>query len=80
MECTVEAARLPDLPPLTLLQVEQLQWYRDYENGFTNDAISDDTWLKKTKQRDFLCCDLWNHVTISALECSFEARLYNTAE
>ncbi len=42
-KCTVEAACFPDLPPLTLLQVEQIQWYSDYENAFTNGAISDDT-------------------------------------
>jgi hypothetical protein len=79
-KCNVEADRFPDLPPLILLQVKHFQWYRDYENAFTNDAISDDTWLKKTKRRGLLCGDLWNHATISALERIFEAHLYNTAK
>jgi hypothetical protein len=75
---TMEAARFPDFPPLTLLQVEQLQWYCASKMAVTNHAISN-TWMKKTKRCDLLC-DLWNHVTISALERSFEAHLYNTAE
>jgi hypothetical protein len=63
-----------------LLQVKQIQWYRDYENVFKNDAISDDTWLKKIKRRDLLC-NLCNHAArLLALEYEVFRSTSNSAK
>ncbi len=65
--------RFPDLPALSVHEVQKIQLYCASGKGLAFDAISD-TWMRQTERRDLLA-DVWRHEAIQALARSFEARL-----
>jgi hypothetical protein len=69
----VQDLNFPALPPLTLDEVQWLQFGCSYGKGHTPDGFSD-IWVRRTERREILS-DLWNAPVMRQLARIFEARL-----